>query len=253
MPCLHCSPPTSDPRAPEQREQHSLLTDIKQTPGASSDSPKIDGRPPGSSPKPPKSHRRQPRPSPKIREPRHPRSRHSPHDCPGAQATTERRTLAEEPDERSSPRQPSRERPAEGQPATRQRRPHHLRPQQRPYTILRSTGRAQYSVETPPRAARLSEPLVGLRPPQAGPSSTALDGVCVDAPTPPGNTFCTKGGSGTCSACKGHRPCIKAGATKRALLAPGILSALLHQQANAHRLQRGTSSRQVQLQPNSPL
>ena len=32
MLCLHCSPPTSDPRAPEQREPHSLLTDIKWTP-----------------------------------------------------------------------------------------------------------------------------------------------------------------------------------------------------------------------------
>ena len=32
MLCLHCSPPTSDPRAPEQREPHSLLTDINWAP-----------------------------------------------------------------------------------------------------------------------------------------------------------------------------------------------------------------------------
>ena len=118
-------------------------------------------------------------------------------------------------------------------------------PRSCPTRLCRTEGSAQHSVKTPARTARPSEPLVRLRPPQAGPSSTALDGVCVDASTPPGNTFCTKGSSGTCSACKGHRPCIKAGATKRVLLAPGILSALLHQKGSAQRLQRGTSSRQA--------
>ena len=103
MLCLHCSPPTSDPRAPEQREPSRLLTDINWAPGASSDSPKIDGRPPGSSPKATRKPPKAAPPIPEIREPRHPRSRHSPHDCPGAHATTERHTLAEEPDERSSP------------------------------------------------------------------------------------------------------------------------------------------------------
>ena len=52
---------------------------------------------------------------------------------------------------------------------------------------------------------------------------------------------------------QGASSIFKAGATKRVLLAPGILSALLHQRANAQRLQRGTSSRQAQLQPNSLL
>ena len=60
-----------------------MLTDIKQTPGVSSDSPEADGRPP----------------IPEIREPGHPRSRHSPRGGPSAHATTERHTLAEEPDE----------------------------------------------------------------------------------------------------------------------------------------------------------
>ena len=66
-----------------------------------------------------------------------------------------------------------------------------------------------------PKSERAPREIAG---PQAGPSSTALDGVCVDASAPPGNTFCSKGSSGTCSACKGHRPCIRAGATKRVLL-----------------------------------
>ena len=92
-------------------------------------------------------------PIPETREPGHPRSRHSPCDCPGAHATTERHTLAEEPDECDHhPRQPSRERPTERQPATRQRRLHHLRPQQRPYIIPRNTGKKspQYSLRDPP-------------------------------------------------------------------------------------------------------
>ena len=32
MLCLHCSPPTSDPRAPEQKEPNSLLTDTGESP-----------------------------------------------------------------------------------------------------------------------------------------------------------------------------------------------------------------------------
>ena len=141
MLCLHCSPPTSDPRAPEQREPHSLLTDIDWAPKGLQWLSENRWPPAG---QPPKNHRRQPRPSPEIRAPGHPRSRHSPRDCPSAQATTKRLTLAEEPDEYDPhPRQPSRERPAERQPATRQRRQlHHLRRQQRPYTILRSTGKS---------------------------------------------------------------------------------------------------------------
>ena len=103
MLCLHCSPPTSDPRAPEQREPHSLLTDIKWTPGVSSDSPETDGRPPGS---PPKATRKPPKAALHPRDPRTgtpAQLAQVSHDCPGAHATTERRTLAEEPDERSSP------------------------------------------------------------------------------------------------------------------------------------------------------
>ncbi|KWX11123.1 hypothetical protein QR46_4922 [Giardia duodenalis assemblage B] len=36
-----------------------------------------------------------------------------------------------------------------------------------------------------------------------GENYAPVDGVCVDASTPPGNTFCIKGSSGTCSTCKG--------------------------------------------------
>ena len=89
--------------------------------------------------------------------------------------------------------------------------------------------------------------------PQAGHGGAALDGVCVDASAPPGNTFCTKGSSGTCSACKGASSMYQGGCYQTGASNPGILSALLHQKANAQRLQRGTSSRQAQLQTNSPL
>ena len=103
MLCLHCSPPTSDPRAPEQREPHSLLTDIDWAPGASSDSPETDGRRPGSSPKAARKPPKAAPPIPEIREPGHPRSRHSPHDCPGARATTERHISRRTRRVRSSP------------------------------------------------------------------------------------------------------------------------------------------------------
>ena len=257
MLCLHCSPPTSDPRAPEQREPHSLLTDINWAPRGLQ---RLSGNrwPPAG--QPPKSHRRQPCPSPEIREPRHPRSRHSPRDGPSARATTERRTGRRTRRVRSSPSASRAE--------NRQQRdslPHPAAttaPPETPAATLRYL--TKHGEEPPvltsrptfasgwPQLSEFTREILG-RPAGEGPSSTALDGVCVDASAPPGNTFCTKGSSGTCSACKGHRPCIKAGATKRVLLAPGILSALLHQRANAQRLQRGTSSRQAQLQPNSPL
>ena len=131
--------------------------------------------------------------------------------------------LAEEPDEYDHhPRQPSRERPTERQsahtPASGDDRT--TRNPSSDITLSYETrGRAPSTQSRPPHSgwpdrASHSE----ARPPQAGPGSAALDGVCVDASAPPGNTFCTKGSSGTCSACKGHRPCIKAGATKRVLL-----------------------------------
>ena len=151
MLCLHCSLPTSDPRAPEQREPHSLLTDIDWTPGVSSDSPETDGRPPGSSPKPPESHRRQPRPSPRSAN----RDTRVAGTAPATvQVRTQRPsgTSAEEPDECDPhPCQPSRERPAEGQPAhTTATTTAPPETQQRPYTILRSTGKKspQHSLET---------------------------------------------------------------------------------------------------------
>ena len=81
MLCLHCSPPTSDPRAPEQREPHSLLTDINWTPGASSDSPEIDGRRRAA----PQSHREATKGSPV--HPRDPRT-----ETPAQQAQPPRRS-----------------------------------------------------------------------------------------------------------------------------------------------------------------
>ena len=100
MLCLHCSPPTSDPRAPEQREPSRLLTDINWAPRGLQRHSGNRWPPAGQLPK--KSPKAAP-PIPEIREPGHPRSRHSPHDGPSAHATTERRTFADEPDERSSP------------------------------------------------------------------------------------------------------------------------------------------------------
>ena len=109
-------------------------------------------------------------PIPETREPGHPRSRHSPHDCPGAHATIERHTRRAARRVRSSPpasraeNDPQRDSPRTQQPATTTTPPE---TQQRPYTILRSTGRAQYSLRDPSHSGRpqLSEPLVGLRPP----------------------------------------------------------------------------------------
>ena len=148
---LHCSLPTSDPRAPEQREPHSLLTDIDWTPGVSSDSPETDGRPPGSSPKPPESHRRQPRPSPRSAN----RDTRVAGTAPAAVQVRVQRPSgapAEEPDEYDPhPCQPSRERPAEGQPATRQ--PATSAPPETPAATLRYLTKhgeePQHSVETP--------------------------------------------------------------------------------------------------------
>ena len=90
--------------------------------------------------KPPESHRRQPRPSPRSanRDPQQAQPPRLSKCASNDRAThTSRRTRRV----RSSPPPASRARPTEGQPATRQRRLHHLRLQQRPYAILRSTGK----------------------------------------------------------------------------------------------------------------
>ena len=72
MLCLHCSPPTSDPRAPKQKEPHSLLTDIDWAPRGLQ---RLSGnrRPPAG--QPPKATKKLPKaapPIPEIREPGHP-------------------------------------------------------------------------------------------------------------------------------------------------------------------------------------
>ena len=93
MLCLHCSPPTSDPRAPEQREPHSLLTDINWAPRGLQ---RLSGNrwpPPGSSPKATKgspAHPEDPRtetPAQQAQPPRLPRCA-----CNDRAAHTSRRT-----------------------------------------------------------------------------------------------------------------------------------------------------------------
>ena len=118
MLCLHCSPPTSDPRAPEQREPHSLLTDIEWTPRGLQ---RLSGNrwPPAG--QPPKTTRKPPKAALPI--PGDPRT-----GTPAQQAQPPRRSKCARNDraahQASSPtsailtiRQPSRERPAERQSA----------------------------------------------------------------------------------------------------------------------------------------
>ena len=96
MPCLHCSPPTSDPRGPEQREPHSLPTDINWAPRGLQ---RLSGnrRPPAG--QLPKTTKKLPKAAPPI--PEDPRTEtpaqlaQVSHDCPVTQTTTERHTLAE--------------------------------------------------------------------------------------------------------------------------------------------------------------
>ena len=79
-----------------------------------------------------------------------------------------------------------------------------------------------------------------------GENYAPVNGVCVDASTSPGNTFCTKDEStGTCSTCKGASSMYQGGCYQTGASNPGILSALLHQKANAQLQQRGTSSHQA--------
>ena len=132
MLCLHCSPPTSDPRAPEQREPHSLLADIDWAPRGLQ---RLSGnrRPPlGSSPKatrkPPKA-----APSvPEIREPGHPRSRHKSPTTAQVRMQRPSGALAEEPDECDPHPLPAEQRTTRRGTATRtpdsqRRQLHHLR------------------------------------------------------------------------------------------------------------------------------
>ena len=135
-------------------------------------------------------------------------SRHSPRDCPGAHATTERHTPGEQPDEYDPhPRQRAENDP---QRDSHTRQPATTAPPETPaatvHYLTKHGEEPPVLSRDPPSPPDMTErATLSLRTPQAGPSSTALDGVCVDASAPPGNTFCTKGSSGTCSACKGHR------------------------------------------------
>ena len=111
--------------APEQKELSSLLTDT----GESSEHPahptaRPARHPAGTAPATAQVHKQQPS------------GAHQPKNPMNTILTT---------------RQPSREPAAEGQPATRQRRQlHHLRPQQRPYAILRYAGKSPVLSRDPP-------------------------------------------------------------------------------------------------------
>ena len=151
MLCLHCSPPTSDPRGPEQREPHSLLTDT----GESSEYP--------AHPTAPGQRDTQQAQSPQWS------------DCSwndrAAHSSRRTRRAILTPCQRAENRQ-QRDSP----PHDSQRRVHHLRPQQRPYAILRSTGTGSVLSRDPlARAARPSEPLVRLRARRLGPAASAED------------------------------------------------------------------------------
>ena len=152
MLCLHCSPPTSDPRAPEQREPSRLPTDINWAPRGLQ---RLSGsrRPPAG--QLPKTTRKPPKAAPPI--PEDPRTE-PPAQLALSPAAVQVRVQrpsgapAEEPDEYDPhPCQPSRDRPAEGQPATRQRRPHHLRPSSDLTLSYDIRGRAPSTQSRPPR------------------------------------------------------------------------------------------------------
>ena len=129
MLCLHCSPPTSDPRAPEQEKPHSLLTDINWAPGASSDSPETEGSP--ARPRDPRTGT----PAQLAQPPR--RSRCARNDRAAHQAKNPMNTiLTPASEQRTTRRETARAHDSQ------RRRPHHLKPQQRPYAILRYAGKS---------------------------------------------------------------------------------------------------------------
>ena len=120
-------------------------------------------------------------PIPETRESRRLRSRHSPHDGPGAHATTKRHTRRITRRIRSSPP------PAEQRTGNRGTARHTTattappETQQRPYAILRSTGKGPVLTSRPAaRTARPSEPLVRFRAtPQArGPAAQQWMAMC---------------------------------------------------------------------------
>ena len=231
MLCLHCSPPTSGPRAPEQKEPHSLLTDT----GESSEHPvhptAVSQR--GS----------QQAQSPRLpRCARNDRTTHQPKNPTNTILTPASR--AENRQQRDSP-----------PPDSQRRRLHHLRPQQRPYAILRYAGKgSQHSIET--RIARTAMTERATReiagPRRLGPAAQHWTAYVWMRQHLRGIRSAPKAVLAHAAPARGivhvQGGCYQTGASN-----PGILSALLHQQANAQRLQRGTSSRQAQLQTNSPL
>ncbi|ESU38742.1 Serine/threonine protein kinase [Giardia duodenalis] len=155
-------PTTGDPaapplprEAPEQKEPNRLLTDT----GESSECP--------AHPTAARSARQLVPEESRAETP----SRHRPRDCPSAHATIERHTRRAARRVRSSPPGSRAENQhTEGQPRTpdsQRRQLRHLKPQQRPYTILRNTGKSpQYSLRDPlPRTATAERATLGFWPP----------------------------------------------------------------------------------------
>ena len=85
------------------------------------------------------------------------------------------------------------------------------------------------------------------------PSDHLVDGKCVAASGDTNNNCVNTNNQGTCTQCDGQSFMYQGGCYQTGASNPGILSALLHQMANALQPQRGTSSPQEQLQTNNPL
>ena len=224
MLCLHCSPPTSDPRGTRAEGPHSLLTDIKWTPGVSSDSPETDGRPPGSSPKATEGSPVRPG-DPRTETPA--QQAQVSRDGPGAHVATERHTLAEEPGEYDPhPRQPSRARPAAGQPAHTTATT--SAPPEAPITTLHHP--AKHGEEEPPVLSRdppsppdgqtERAPRGTPGPRRLGPAAQHWTAYVWMRQQLRGIRSAPKAVLAHAAPARGHRPCVKAGATKRALLTP---------------------------------
>ena len=227
MLCLHCSPPTSDPRGTRAEgtaqfaHRHRGVFRVSSAP---------DGPRSAETAVPEESQTEAP-------------SRRSPRDGPGAHVTTERHTSrAENAPQRDSHAQPTATTAPSETPATTLR-----------YLTKHGEGPSAHSRPTLPGRPDRASPSWDFGPRRLGPAAQHWTAYVWMRQHLREIRSAPKAVLAHAAPARGHRPCIKAGATKRALLAPGILSALLHQRANAQRLQRGTSSRQAQLQANSPL
>ena len=164
--------------------------------------------------------------------------------------------LAEEPDEYDPhPRQPSRERPAEGQPAHPAAAT--TTPPETPTTTLRYLtiyGEEPSTQSRPPHSVAMTERAPReTRPPQAGTRWCSTGRRMCGCVSTSGKYVLHQRQFWHMQRLQGASSMYQGGCYQTGASNPGILSALLHQRANVQRLPRGTSSRQVQLQTNSPL